>query len=40
MATHILRPTPVKGTKRERHWLLRGTWGERQIEPMSKVGSG
>jgi DNA-binding XRE family transcriptional regulator len=35
MGTFIHRPTPPGGNKRERTWLLHGSWGKRTLNPMS-----
>ena len=35
MGTQILRPTAVK--RQKGNWLLKGTWGRRSVDPMSKV---
>jgi hypothetical protein len=37
MASQFLRPTRVKGQKRESGWRIKGEWGERRFPPMSKV---
>ncbi len=37
MPSQILRPTAVKGGKRESRWLIHGPWGQRTFDPMSRV---
>jgi hypothetical protein len=37
MPTQILRPTRVKGQKRDSGWRIHGPWGQRTFEPMSAV---
>ena len=35
MSSQILRPTKNKNHKGE--WLIKGCWGERKFDPMSKI---
>jgi hypothetical protein len=37
MPSQILRPTKIKGRKRESPWQVHGPWGRRAFEPMSSV---
>jgi hypothetical protein len=37
MPSQILRPTRIKGQKRESPWQVQGPWGQRIFEPMSRL---
>jgi hypothetical protein len=37
MSTLILRPTPPGGDRYRRPWRLQGSWGTRELPPMSAV---
>jgi hypothetical protein len=35
--TQFLRPTKIGPTQKRQPWLLKGSWGERTLPPMSSV---